>query len=98
MSPASRLFHNLFGEPPMLAEHVAMSSKAKRKPTVRRGYAMPPGTGPAGETCGSCGHLRRTLNAKTYLKCGLMTAKWTKGPGSDVRAKSPACKKWEAAK
>lgn len=61
------------------------------------GYAAPPGTGPAGETCGSCGHLARRRFAKVYLKCGLMEAHWTGGTGTDVRAKSPACRNWTKA-
>lgn len=61
-----------------------------------RGHVAPPGTGPKGETCGSCKHLFRNQMSKTYLKCGLARAKWTGGGGSDVRAKHPACRMWEA--
>ena len=68
----------------------------KRSGPVPRGYVMPPGTGPEGETCGSCKHLYRNQMAKTYLKCNLARHKWTGGGGSDIRAKSPACQKWEA--
>lgn len=60
------------------------------------GYAAPPGTGPAGETCRSCAHLVRKHLARTYLKCGLMQAVWTGGAGTDVRASSPACVRWAA--
>jgi hypothetical protein len=60
-----------------------------------RGYAWPPGTGPAGETCGSCKHLFRNRLAKTYLKCSLTRAAWTGGRASDVLAGAAACKKWE---
>lgn len=67
----------------------------KRSGPVPRGYVAPPGTGPAGETCGSCKHLYRNRMAKTYLKCSLNRARWTGGGGSDVRARSPACQKWE---
>jgi hypothetical protein len=58
-------------------------------------HAMPPGTGPEGETCGSCANLYRKQMAKTYLKCGLTRALWTGGGGTDVRARDPACSKWE---
>lgn len=64
--------------------------------TTPRGYAALPGTGPAGEACGSCLHLVRRQMAKTYLKCGLMRRGWTLGPASDVRAKTPACSRWQA--
>lgn len=68
----------------------------KRKSTIPRGHIMPPGTGPAGETCGSCEHLFRNRMAKTYLKCSLNEAKWTGGGATDVRAHDAACKRWEA--
>lgn len=69
--------------------------KKKRKPTPKRGHYYMPGTGPAGETCGTCKHCVRKHLAKTYIKCGLNESKWTGGEGSDIRAKDPACKFWE---
>lgn len=71
---------------------------ASRTPRPRkRGHAGIPGTGPQGETCRTCVHLdRRCRPAKTYLKCDLV--KWTSGAGTDVRAKDPACSRWEASK
>lgn len=71
-------------------------AKEKRTSTKPKGHAGIPGTGPKGETCKSCRHLARLEFAKTYLKCGLMRNRWTGGPGTDVRAKDPACWKWEA--
>lgn len=68
-----------------------------RKTTQPRGYAAPPGTGPAGETCKSCRHIYRNRMAKTYLKCRLMQASWTGGVATDIRASAPACRRWEAA-
>lgn len=68
-----------------------------RQPTKCKGYAMTPGTGPAGETCKTCRHLARIRYSKTYLKCALIQAGWTHGPGTDVKARAPACGKWEAA-
>ncbi len=59
-----------------------------------RGYAHHPGSGPEGETCGSCKHIVR--KSRRYRKCGLNRARWTHGPGSDILAGSPACSKWEA--
>ena len=60
-----------------------------------RGYAAQPGTGPAGETCGTCQHARRIVMGKTFHKCALAKAKWTHGRKTDVLAGSPACSKWE---
>lgn len=75
------------------------SALAKRQPKQKRnGYAMIPGSGPAGETCKTCEHLTRKVMSGTFLKCGLMVARWTGGFGTDVLARSPACKLWEKKK
>jgi hypothetical protein len=70
--------------------------KQLRAVTTPKGYAALPGTGPAGETCGSCGNLARRQSARTYLKCALMQRGWTRGSASDVRARAPACSRWTA--
>jgi hypothetical protein len=76
-------------------------SDAERKRIRRRsyerarGYYATPGTGPSGETCGSCAHLCRLQHAKVYLKCEKARQFWTGGPATDVRAGSPACKGWD---
>jgi hypothetical protein len=67
------------------------SFKAKKKGL----HAAEPGTGPAGETCGSCANLHRKEMSKVYLKCNLTRPQWTGGGGTDVRARDPACSKWE---
>lgn len=74
-----------------------ISGPRKRSEPKPHGYAWTPGTGPEGETCKTCKHIARIRMSKTYLKCGLNRSNWTHGPGSDIRAGSPACKKWEAA-
>jgi hypothetical protein len=71
-----------FGAPlPPLAERPA-----------RGGYAWPPGSGPAGETCGSCRHLVAHGRTRNYWKCGLVA--WTHGAATDIRKRSPACELW----
>ncbi len=56
-------------------------------------HAAPVGSGPAGRTCGECGHRRRVeYHDKVYQKCYLMTELWTHGPGSDIRCKDAACR------
>lgn len=60
-----------------------------------RGGADRPGTGPQGETCGSCKHLVRTGNNKKYPKCLLTRACWTHSPRTDIRTRWVACSKWE---
>ena len=72
--------------------------KMKRKATVPRGHAWKPGTGPEGETCKTCEYYTVKRLGGTYRKCWLMKDRWTGGPGTDIRASDPACKKWEPAK
>lgn len=74
------------------------AERKKRRDPTPSGHAMKPGTGPAGETCGSCRHLVRVRFAKTYLKCELARALWTGGRKTDVRARDAACIKWEKPK
>lgn len=69
----------------------------RRKPTLKRGYAANPGTGPEGETCKTCAYKVSGSNAggsKHFLKCDLRRATWTHGEGTDILARSPACIKW----
>lgn len=68
-----------------------------RKTTEPRGYFMPPGSGPAGETCKTCAHIERVRSGsrRTFRKCGLNADRWTHGPGSDIKAGAPACRSWE---
>lgn len=67
-------------------------SKSKRGQP--NGNAAPIGSGPAGETCGSCKHSYCVQYAKRYHKCRLVKA--TGGPGTDIRLKWAACSRWEA--
>lgn len=61
-----------------------------------RGGADRPGTGPIGETCGSCEHLVRTGRGRACPKCALTRGAWTRGPRTDIRIRWAACSKWEA--
>lgn len=70
---------------------------AVRQLPPSNGYAAPPGTGPAGETCRTCRHYTRKRMSKVYRKCGLMAQHWTNGYGTDIKASAPACRRWEAA-
>ena len=65
--------------------------------TRPNGYAARPGSGPTGQTCGTCTHACRQRNYsanKRWLKCGLVERNWTNGRGSDILASSPACSQW----
>lgn len=78
------LGNDLFGAPML----------APIKSTVPAGYAAAPGTGPSGETCATCTHAVR---AERYAKCGANRARWTAGPKTDIRLRTPACRLWGAA-
>lgn len=74
---------DLFGE--------VETSTAPARPD--RAHAWLPGTGPAGETCGSCGHCQGWEGgARVYYKCSLMPR--TSGAATDVRLRDAACKRW----
>jgi hypothetical protein len=102
-------FVNVHGEPVNLAQQIAESIRNavilrsagipdKRKPTVKNGYAAPPGTGPEGEICKGCKHklsMESNSGSKRFVKCELRRATWTHGEGTDIRASSPACSKFE---
>ena len=62
----------------------------------RRGYAYSPGSGPAGETCGTCQHIQRY---RKWAKCAvyLKMKKRTNSRGTDILVRAPACKYWEKA-
>lgn len=84
---------DLFG--PVVIE--VPEGRSGRKPTKKNGYASPPGTGPAGETCRTCRHaVAPTDTARRYWKCWLMQRNWTGGPGTDILLRSPACRQWQA--
>lgn len=60
-----------------------------------RGGADRPGTGPTGETCGSCRFIVGMGRGGKFHKCELTRACWTHGPRTDIRVRWPACSKWE---
>jgi hypothetical protein len=67
-----------------------------RKTPAPKGYPATPGTGPIGETCKSCEFACGTGHSeRTYYKCELLRKHWSRGPGTDIVLKSPACRFWE---
>jgi hypothetical protein len=52
------------------------------------------GTGPNGETCGSCRWIHRSPSGR-YRKCRLTDHRWTHGTATDIKAAWPACSKWQ---
>ena len=86
---------DIFGNELTLEQARKLAHKAPAH-MKKQGHAAPPGSGPAGHSCGDCKHLARRSFSKVYLKCGLMQASWTGGAGTDVRAHDPACRRWES--
>lgn len=84
---------------PRQGDLISGSSPARRyhdHSTKPQGYAAPPGTGPEGQTCGSCKHCCFKQLRRRFYKCRLMARTWTWGRGTDINLSSPACKRWEA--
>lgn len=78
---------DLFGDPVL--------EPVKHK-TGAGGYPAMPGTGPKGKTCHDCeNYCRVNGGSRSYPKCLLMKLRWTHGTGTDIKAHSPACRKFE---
>jgi len=84
---------DLFGNPIADDAPVDVARERRRRKDRPKGYARAPGSGPAGEFCRTCMHAKRSPFHNAYWKCGLV--KPTRGPGTDIRLKSPACSRWE---
>lgn len=63
-----------------------------------QGYAAKPGTGPQGETCGSCTNCVFKQLKRRFYKCRLMARAWTYGRETDINIGSPACSHWQPGK
>ena len=76
------------------AEPARINRQALAQPKPA-GYAATPGSGPEGETCGSCSFCRfKLIRGRRVYKCGRMAGCWTRGRESDVNKRSPACSEW----
>ena len=85
---------DLFGLP-VPPPPLKLDGEPRRRTTRPLGYAFRPGSGPEGETCGTCEHAcRLRYHNKTYYKCEIVQHRWTHGAGSDILLKSPACTAW----
>ncbi len=60
------------------------------------GYPDVPGSGPTGERCKTCANIRGFQQGGSWFKCELRRTAWTGGRGTDIKANSPACSKWES--
>lgn len=83
--------------PDLFGEEVVLVAKPKSRKRVR-GYAADPGTGPEGETCGSCKYIHRVKNwsgRKYWAKCGHPLGYISHSTASDIKVRAPACRCWE---
>jgi hypothetical protein len=83
---------DLFGQDDADPSPAGPASGPKKSKNLPKGYAARPGSGPAGETCRTCDHAAQT-NIR-FWKCHVIHHRWTRGPGTDIRLKSPACSFW----
>lgn len=88
-------------QPDMLGGKAVPGSRLRRirrtgkAPVAREGWADKPGTGPAGETCGSCTYCEAFHYRKRYYKCAAREGDhWKGGRATDIRPLDPACSKW----
>jgi hypothetical protein len=86
---------DLFGEPITEAWPEPKGLKKKRSDPIPTGGVALAGTGPSGETCGTCNHaMRKRLHKKNVYKCGCNVPHWTHGRKTDILLKTPACIYW----
>lgn len=89
---------DLFGEAPLQPIIGGKGSRGGRRPGLNA-YPAQPGTGPAGKTCRDCANYTHGgTGRRRFPKCGLMRPAWTSGYGTDIKARSPACEKFEEPK
>ena len=82
-----------------IGESDALRHSTERKGNRKPNSPSPPGSGPPGETCGTCTFMRRYHNhsgKKRWCKCGIMMDAGLVGGSSatDVKVRQEACKDW----
>lgn len=75
--------------------HIPDNPKRGKHYIEPRGYAFSPGTGPAGETCGTCRFYCSMNRGKRFAKCEKARSSWTHSRRTDVLSRAAACKFWE---
>lgn len=92
---------DLFGDPIPPPETGARSDAELRRERRRayeipKGHAWTPGSGPAGETCGTCRHRRFFKQSRAWYKCAKNESAWSHARHTDIRLRDAACKFWQA--
>ena len=78
-----------------LAHQLGVSSRSVHRDLAELRAAGVPIVGTIGVGI-RCAHRTRVEYSRSYPKCSLDRAQWTKGPGSDIKVRWPACERWEA--
>jgi hypothetical protein len=78
-----------------LDQHPEFRIEEPVKHPLDRAHPYPPGSGPRGQSCGTCAKLCGRAFRKTYFKCHVLKKFWSAGRGTDIRKKDPACMSWE---
>jgi len=90
-------YKNLFGDVVTVPDGDDAKATKRKRSNAPKGYPAPKGSGPDGETCRTCENACRVNGgSKYYWKCGLLRHAWTRGLGTDIRLKAPACSHWQA--
>lgn len=77
---------------------VELARAMKTSTVPAQGYAAAPGTGPSGQTCGTCEHCwLQEGQQRSWYKCRLMRHCWSNSRTTDILVSSPACSRFEAA-
>ncbi len=79
----------------LLGDPIDQASIMRKSSRRKGGYAARPGSGPKGQRCNTCAHFARVRRSNVFTKCLLMVKSWTHGPGTDIKARAPACMHWE---
>lgn len=92
--PVSEVQPDMLGGKAIPASRLRKGCKT-RAPIKRHGWADTPGSGPVGETCGSCIYSGEYRFRHTYFKCTARPGDhWKGGRETDIRPMDPACSKW----
>ena len=74
---------------------LAFAAQEKLRHPLDRAHPYPPGSGPPGQTCGTCAKLCVKECSRKYFKCHVLMKFWSCGPATDIRKKDLACMAWE---
>lgn len=69
--------------------------KAPKGGASDRAHPYPPGSGPRGQSCGTCAKLCTREYRRKFFKCRVLMKHWTRTRATDVQLRDAACLAWE---